>query len=314
MANLHWNLEWLNHNRQRRYPLADTALPVDTSGVFRLPDDFLVEVDLPLPSSLTLSPQRLFIDQLSAFAGGYSLRFAYQPPTGPSVPLAQALVPEPVPMYQSVAIVGIAPYEDIIGKLTVGVLDSINQQPAGFWQFQYPATALDPDCVRLQLRSISALRVVSAGGSSMRLTGEVELVAGRNCQLVPVSTSTGIGVQIHFIQGAGTVEDCACVDDAQAQPILRINGIAPTASGDFTLLGSSCVEVQAVENGLRLVNRCAQPCCGCPELERITQDLQRLAQQNATVQDFVLRLQRSVDTTNQIVLGARLGDQRCSGG
>ena len=38
-----WNLEWLNHNSQRNYPIADDATGYDETGTFKIPEDFIVE-------------------------------------------------------------------------------------------------------------------------------------------------------------------------------------------------------------------------------------------------------------------------------
>ena len=41
-----WNLEFLNHNAQRSYPLTADATKQDLTGSFVIPDDFLVGLDL----------------------------------------------------------------------------------------------------------------------------------------------------------------------------------------------------------------------------------------------------------------------------
>ena len=37
-----WNLEFLNHNAQRSYPLTDESTKTDTTNSFTIPDDFIV--------------------------------------------------------------------------------------------------------------------------------------------------------------------------------------------------------------------------------------------------------------------------------
>ena len=47
-----WNLEWLNHNSQRSYPLAEDATKTDITGTFTLPDDFILGLYFPIHAGL----------------------------------------------------------------------------------------------------------------------------------------------------------------------------------------------------------------------------------------------------------------------
>lgn len=309
-----WNLQWLNLNGQRRYPLADDAGGMDITGSFKLPDDFLLELDLPVHAGFDVDPGRFFIKHIGAYATGYSIVVGYQPVDGNAVDVATALIARQLHKRNTMyALGGIAPFEDSIGKVMIGNLESIDQQPPGFFTFGLTATRLEPDAIRPIIRGVSALVVVNNEQKSVRLTGDVELVAGANFQLVPVIQS-GQDPQIIFnaIEGEGTVQECVCEGDAAVtEPIKKFNGIQPTPTGDFTLVGSECIQIEPIANGLRIINTCAKPCCGCEELERITQDLERLKQEAVNVEGFADSLQTSVSTMDLVVLGARLGDRSC---
>lgn len=314
-----WNLEWLNHNAQRDYPLADTTTGTDQSGSFTIPDDFIVELDLPIHAGLNVDPARFFIRHIGAYATGYSIVIGYQPadvdnePVAP-VEVATALIARQThTKNRAYALGGVSPYDDTVGKVVIGRLDAIDEQPPGFWTFDFEATRLDPDAVRPIIRGVSSVTCVNGDQRSARLYGDIELVAGTNCQLVPiVASGQDPIIRINFLQGEGTIEECVCEgDSAQTPPIKRISGVIPTPGGDFTIIGSDCMQIEPIDNGLRLVNTCAKPCCGCEELERITQDLERFGQQAASVEEFVDRLGTSVNTMDLIVLGAKLGDRGC---
>ena len=73
-----WNLEWLNHNSQRNYPLADDASGYDSTGTFQIPDDFLVQLDIPIHSAMDMDPAKFFIRQIVAASTGYSIIVSYQ--------------------------------------------------------------------------------------------------------------------------------------------------------------------------------------------------------------------------------------------
>lgn len=311
----HWNLEFLNHNSQRHYPLADTATGVDQTGSFTLPDDFLVELDLPVHAGLDVDPSSFFIQHVGAYSTGYSVIVGYQPASGPAVTVATALIPSQAHQRNATyALGGTGDFDDTVGKLVIGRLDSIANQPPGFWQFDFEATRLDPDAVRPIIRGVSSITCVNGDQSSPKLYGDITLVAGNNMQITPITIS-GQDPIISFsaINGEGTVDNCVCEGNAvPSSPIYTINGVKPTPAGDIAIVGSACVSVQPITNGVSITDTCAQPCCGPSELEVITQDLERLGSQAASVQQFVNQLQTNVDTMNLIVLGSKLNDAGCS--
>lgn len=313
-----WNLEWLNHNSQRRYPLADTANGTDTSGSFVLPEDFIVELDLPIHAGMSVSTGRFFIKRIDAYSIGYAVVVGYAPVSGATVDVATALIPR-----QSFdgnaknvvfALGGVGDYADTVGKIVIGKLTSIDQQPPGSWSFSFANGQLDPDAIRPIIRGVSSLTLMNGTQVSEKLYGDIELVAGTNCQLVPVVVAgQDPQIRINFLQGEGSIEDCVCYgDEALTTPIKTINGVAATTTGAFNFVGTDCLQVVPIANGIKFVDTCASPCCGATELERITQDLERLAQQATNIQAFVERLQISVVTMDMVVLGSRLSDRNCS--
>lgn len=311
-----WNLEFLNHNAQRKYPLTDDSSGIDDSGSFTIPDDFIVELDLPVHAGMDVDPGRFFIRHVGAYATGYSVVVGYQPAATGSepVPVATALIARQAHRRNTAYVLGgIEPFADTVGKVVIGRLENIDGQPPGFWTFSLENARLEPDAVRPIIRGVSALVCVNGDQRSPPLQGVVELQAGQNMQIVPVLIA-GQDPIIRFnaISGEGTVEECVCEGDAAVtDPIRTINGVGPTPTGDFHIVGTDCLQVEPIANGIRLVDKCAQPCCDCHDLERITRDLERLHRQAATVEDFVDRLRESVNTFDLIVLGSRLHDRGC---
>lgn len=309
-----WNVEWQDLNGQRNYPLADDATGLDVTGSFRLPTDFLVELDLPVNAGMDVDPTRFFVLHVGAYAAGYSVVVGYQPASGDPVAVASALVPRQAHAKNTAyALGGIGDYADTVGKVVVGSLDNADLQPAGLWTFALAAARLDPDAVRPIVGGVTALVAVNGGGASAPVRGDVELVAGANIQLAVVQVDGQDPIiRISAVRGEGTIEPCICDGaDSAAVPIVSINGVRATDDGGFTLSGTDCLQIEATTNGLRLVDTCAAPCCGCAELERITTDLQRLADRAGEVQDFVNALQTNVETMSLTVLGSKLGDAGC---
>ena len=70
--------------------------------------------------------------------------------------------------------------------------------------------------------------------------------------------------------------ECECESSyPKPDPIRMINGVLGDESGNITLDGGeSCIEFAGGgEATVEVTDTCAQPCCGCPELEFITQNL-----------------------------------------
>jgi hypothetical protein len=307
-----WNLQWLNHNSQRHYPLSDGAGLEDTTGSFRLPDDFLVELDLPIHAAMDMNPGGFFIRAIGVFPTGYSLTVAHD--DGETVvDVATALIPRASHVRnRAYALGGIEPFEDTIGKVVVGRLESIDQQPPGLWLFDLAGSRLEADCIRPIIRGLQALIVVNGTERSLPLVGDIEIVPGENMQITPVIVE-GEDPRLVFsaIYGEGTVEECVCEGESAALPCIKtINGIQPTIDGEISLIGDDCIQVQANETGIKLVD-CVQPCCDCEDLETLTQRLEDFNQQRVEFIRFNDRLRSSVDEFSLTVLGARLGDQGC---
>lgn len=129
-----------------------------------------------------------------------------------------------------------------------------------------------------------------------------------------VTYVTGQPTQIRFdaISGEGLSKTCICTDDDIQAPCIRtINGIPPTAAGDFTLLSDECIQLTGQTNGIQIQDVCSKPCCGCTELQAVTQDLTRFGDASLSLQNYLNRLEGSVNRMNLTVLGSRLGDSAC---
>lgn len=308
-----WNLEFLNHNAQRSYPLTADATKQDVTASFTIPDDFLVGLDLPVSPAMDMETGRFFIRQLGLFASGIQLILAYD--TGTEIyDVASGLIPTTGDVRNKVfTLGGIDPYDDIIGKVVIGRVDTIQLQPSGLFEFDLAGSRIEPQAVRPMIKGISSFRVANAAGTvSERLYGDIELVAGNNIQLSTVVTSSETKIVISALSGEGTIEQCVCEGDAASIPCIKtINGIRPTPDGNFNLIGDDCLSFTSVPNGLKLTDSCCQPCCGCAELEAITRDLERFAGQRASLELFINQLAAETATFDSTVLGARLGDRTC---
>lgn len=317
MPTVYQNSEWLAHNAVRRYPLADDAGGVDSTGSFTLPTDFLLELDLPIHAGMDVDPARFFLRHVGAYATGYFVTVGYQPAgddPDEAVDVATCLIHRASHTENRVyALGGVEPFDDTVGKVVIGRLDSIDRESAGFWSFTLAEGRLDPDAVRPLIRGVSSIVLVNGTEESPPLHGDVVLRAGANIQLVPVLVDgEDPVVQINAVTGEGLIEECVCEGEATPRsPIYTINGVAPRLDGEYTLVGGDCVVFDVIENGLRVTNTCSKPCCDCADLERITRDLERFGEQVAAVNAFAADLRNAVNTMDRVVLGSKTGDRSC---
>ncbi len=158
--------------------------------------------------------------------------------------------------------------------------------------------------------------MVNGSETSAAITGHIVLSAGSNIRLTPILIEgQDPTIRIDAIAGEGLTEICVCDDEVDVGPPIRtINAVLPTPNGDFTLLGHECLEIDEITNGLKLVDRCSVPCCGCNELAVITNDLSQFGSNARTLENFINRLETSVTQFNEVVLASRLNDRGCNAG
>ncbi len=302
-------LEWLNHNSVRNYPLTSDATAQDTSRSFTLPRDFIVGLYVSVHAGHDVQPFLFHLKSLLVDASGYSITVGYN---GEDV-AAATIYRATHERYNTYVMGGLGDFRDAYGYVTIGQLDNIDLQPSGFFQFDLEDGRLEPDAIRPNIRSLSSIRVQSGGDLSDRIYGDIVLRAGRNVRIVPIVVAGQDPIlQFDAISGEGlnTAPECSSPEDDRV--VKNINGVRPTADGEFFLQGSSCLEVEAIDNGLRLIDVCSEPCCGSEELKVITEAMERLAQQAATLERFVTRLESHASSMDQLVLGSKFGDRGCT--
>lgn len=308
-----WNLQWLNHNSQRSYPIVDWASSEDETGTIKIPDNFILALDFPVHAGLAVEPEKFYIQTLGIYPTGYSIVIGYDdgspaPPVVANVNIAKVGHRE----NRSYALAGADDFDDSVGKIVIGKLDDIDNLPVGVYKFEPEATTLETDAIRPMIRGISSLVVVNGSDRSNRIYGDVELVAGDNMRIV-ANLIEGFAPQVVFsaISGEGLNEECACEEEGEGPCIRFINGIPPLPDGNFRMVGNKCLDIQPIENGLQLSDLCSEPCCGCEELEALVRQIDRFADGVLTLQNFASNLGSEVTQMSQVVLGSRLSDQGC---
>jgi hypothetical protein len=306
------NQEWLDQNSNRRYPLAVDASCVDVTGAFTLPTSFIVALYLNMPPSTGLNPAAFFVQQVGVFSTGCAIRIAYWNGST-AVAVASALIARAGhTRYREYRLTSLGGVSGVTGWIVIGDFSEIDRQPGGTWNFAYTNGRIDLDAIRPQLQSISGLRIDINGQLTDSLTGNLIFRAGKNMRFTVVSTGLGIELTMDAIDGAGLNAVCVCADETAGDCVRTVNGIPPTPTGDFLLLGSDCIRLDTIANGLRFVDTCSDPCCGPDELEVITRTLETLDRQIDTLEHFVIGLEARAIQIEQSILASTFGDRSCT--
>lgn len=299
-----WNVDWLNENSQRRYPLAEDATVFDTSGSFTLPDDFIVDAIIPVHADPSIDPSLFHVAAVNIFGAGVTVALGYNGTIIGSIAIDVASFVR----NNSYTISCTSPFFDTIGKIVIGSLDTVLQS-AGSFSFDLAGARLVPTVIKPDIRGISAIYIDNNGTLSAPIQNDVVLQAGRNF-LINVVSVPGEPDRIVFnaIDGSEMAQGCDCDENSALPCIKTINGIPPDPSGNFTLLGDDCLLLDQIANGIKLNDQCSKPCCGCTELDIVRQTLEFMVTQANSLENLAARLEQELAVTATNLLASKAGD------
>jgi len=307
-----WNVEWLNQNSQRAYPFSEEATVKDSTGSLTVPNNLIVDLVWPVHATASIEPDKFHLLSLNIFGNGVAITIGYD-----GTPIGSATVAEDThTRNQSYFLVGTGDFSDSVGKITIGSLEETLNTP-GAYTFTVAGGRFESTTIRPDLKGVTGLYVINSEGRSELLQGDIEFVAGQNVAFtIDEVTEPGVTrLVINAISGEGLNANCECLNLPDAgSPIKTINGIAPDSSGDFKLLGDSCLQLEGISNGIKITDDCSSSCCGCEELEPVLRELEEMRNQLRTIDGIAVSLDAQVNTALANVLASRLalGDSSCS--
>lgn len=311
------NIQLLNQNALRSYPLTDAGSGTDKTSQITIPDDFIVELYFPVHAGLSVEPDLFFVREVLIDANGFNVGLGYNDGTtstaGDGVLAAVVSIPKSSHTEnQSYALAGVDDFDDCVGTIAIGSLATISSLPPGKYYFEASATPVEAGVIWPMIRGIESVAVINGGERTSRFYGDIELVAGSNIRIT-TELPSGQPTRIVFsaISGEGLNQTCDCTDEPIGEPIRYINGIPPLPDGNFRMVGDGCIELLPISNGLQLNDKCSTPCCGCIELDAIVANVQRFADERITLQTFVANLTAAVTQMSLVLLGSRLSDNGC---
>lgn len=298
-----WNLEFLNHNSQRSYPIADWATQSckDAKNI-KLPKDFILALSLAVSCGADVKIEYFYIKSIVVVSTGAIITIGYfNNSDNPDV--ASSFIPFDQDQ-TTFALTGLGDFADIIGYIAVDTKSPTMKQLSGMFNFDYADTALEPDCVRPMIHALSSLTVENQGAVSDKLYGDITLRAGSNMD-ISVSGNT---VTFSAINSNGFENDCVCNENSDKIPITSINGISAGGSGNITIVGTDCMQVNTNNSAVTLEDTCAEPCCGCTELNSLYDNYRSILDGSKTLENFVNELNAKVDQISIIYAGGSNGN------
>lgn len=274
--------EWLNVNALRCFPIRDDSDCTDISGGFKLPNDFLVDLSIPVSSAAQYDPDGFYISEVAIFGQGVVITFSYyndgnSPASLPAGKIDIGSVSVSASSHtqnRTYYIHGNDPFADTLGRVTIGTLDTILKS-GGTFLFNLANTRLVSTTIRSDATGVSSLRVINGTDVSDAIYGDIELVAGNN---VSFSVS-GNTITINAIEGAGLTASCGCASTSDVSlppPIRTINGLPPNSNGNININATECVRIDSVQGGLSITDDCSTPCCTSEEINKIVTDQTQL--------------------------------------
>lgn len=279
-----WNLEWLNHNSQRSYPIADWATKECTeSSAILLPDDFILALSLGVNACHSIDIDQFYIKSILVMDTGCSVIIGYE---DKEVAVTHILANSDQMTY---TLVGLGEFDDVVGYIAINPKSNIMSGLSGYYNFTREATCLEADCIRPMIKSISALQVENGSSVSQRMYGDIILRAGANINLAVSKDeeSDRSVITISAISGKGFSETCACAEDDTMPPIRSINGITANDDGQISITGANCMTVARGTNSLTFQDTCAEPCCGCEELDALYENVKDMIDGASTLRNAV---------------------------
>lgn len=257
------NLDFLNLNSLRNFPIKEGLDKTSTDTTFIIPDNFIVDFVLSASSTIT---DEFYISKIVNFPTSITVEVSK---VGGSI-CGNFIITSTHTLYDEYYLIPSALYPNANGKMVIGSLDAMTALPFGAFNFIAASTTFESRTIIPCLNTISKFIFQNTDGTtlttSFALTGDVIIKAGRNIKFRQVNSST---VAVDAGEGLGL--NAPCTSDKPS--IKTINGIGPTATGNFTLAVSECANftvLSGVVSGLTLTDTCCKPCMGCDEIGELT--------------------------------------------
>lgn len=258
------NLDFLNSNSLRNYPLKEGVTKVSSDGSFILPNDFIV--DFQLAASYDPS-KRFYLSKISNFDDLITLEISDQLDVlvGTfSIATANHW------QYKDYYLIPSDAYVGSTGLLTATNLNGIYNCPSGSFTFSLATAEFEARTIIPARKGIDRITFKNASGDTFSFSGDIVIKARTNIRFKESLTEDNT-VIIDVGDDLGLNTKC----NEETGCIKTINGIPPDDESNFTLDFSDCATLTPIpaNTGLLLEDVCCKPCVGCNDIEELTSRL-----------------------------------------
>ena len=298
-------VEWLNQNALRAYPFQEDMqrTPCDSSGNLItdavLPNYLIVDFIFTLVDQLAST--RLYLSSLAVVGKLISLAFSENVTS--QVACTVSLDRSVHVANTGYTLIGVGEWDDGRGRIVLGDLTNLPVDIAdGLYSFTADQTLMEACVVRPALRGVRSIQIQDTGSVSAYITGRVRLVAGENIRLDCGLVGDESVIYISAEPNSNYADPCDC-DSVLATNVLRtINGI-PIEDVSFEAPEGSCLSIVPEGNKLVFKDTCSKPCCGCEELQFLTEGMRTLQAGISQLEVFVEQVDARISTfvTNYVL-------------
>lgn len=277
------NLDFLNTNSLRNYPIKEGKSRISTNNVFVIPNDFAVDMQI----AATYNPvTKFYISRISNFDDTISVEVSDNNDTLVGSFLINATNHW---QYKDYFLAPTEEYVGATGVLTITNLKGIKSAPSGSYVFTMDTAELEARVSVPSQRSVNRIAFINVNGDTFYTTGDVKIKARTNIRFkVDEDDSNMIIVDV----GEGLGLNTLCDDPIKC--IKTINGIPPDEDSNFTLDFSDCATLTPIpaNTGLLLEDICCKPCVGCNDIEELTTRLMATETGLVTLRQFYSDLEK----------------------
>lgn len=307
------NIEWLNQNLLRAYPLREDAdfTPLLPGGAraegLRLPtcliSDFSFtlafdDADGTVPS----------LTSVTHAGDGFSVEISL----GSTVLTARTAKLSEHAVNQAYPLVGQGDNADCGGWIVFGDLARAAEElPEGAYRFPAGQVPFEVSTLRMAPRGVRSITAVGKYGlkTYAPLYGNVRIIAGSDMAVRNVAGSNAIWLQADSKTGYERTKQCDCAATGESRRVKTVNGMPVE---HVQIVGDdACVDVETVTEAdvpktVKIKDRCSTPCCGCSELNFVESAIAIINKSIATLNGYAEALRARVEElrTNDAVTTA----------
>lgn len=296
------NVEWLNQNMLRAYPVREDAdvtpdLPDGTvARGIRLPTCLIADFSFTVPFD-AVSGDIPCLTGVSHAGDGFSLEISL----GGSVLTTVTAEISKHAINGSYPLVGSGEYADCGGWIVLGdVARAADELPEGSYRFRPGQVPFEVSTLHMAPRGVRSITAVGKYGlkTYAPLFGNVRLIAGSDMTIRADAPNNALWLDAESGTGYERTDKCTCGQSEGGRVVRRINGMDVA---DVVIVGDgACLTVsqQNTPPTVMIRDTCSTPCCGCSELNFVESAVATINRSIAVLNGYAEKLRERVEELN----------------